>query len=51
MNATQRSLFDIQEGRKRRDAGRDRAASGHHEWLAFVRDLAAHIARIKGTVS
>jgi hypothetical protein len=47
----QLGLFDIQEGKRRRDAGRDRAASAHGEWLEGVRDTAASIAAFEGTVT
>ena len=47
----QPGLFDIQEGKRRRDAGRDRAASGHHEWLEEVRKVATWRIRMFGEVT
>jgi hypothetical protein len=47
----QRSLFDLAESRRRRNAGRTRASSRHAGWLEVARIVAVDICRRHGTVS
>lgn len=47
----QGSLFDLPEGRRRRDKGIQKVASPHHDWLLASRAIAIRLCRELGLVS
>lgn len=49
-DVVQAGLFDVLEGKRRRDNGMAGAARGHSGWLELAREVAVQVCRRKRTV-
>ena len=49
--STQPPLFDLKEGRRRKDEAMDAFEQSGREWLMRARSAAAHVCRLRGMVT